>query len=68
MGTSMLEARPVALPARLAPGTISSALAAGRENRTPAPLADQRRPARALPVPARRVPVKARNLPRRSGY
>ncbi|MFG2766061.1 hypothetical protein [Streptomyces rubiginosohelvolus] len=63
----MLEARPVTLPARLAPGTISAALT-GRENRTPAPLADQRRAARALPVPARRVPVKARNLPRRSGY
>ncbi|USC49932.1 hypothetical protein K7395_26025 [Streptomyces filamentosus] len=63
----MLEARPVTLPARLAPGTISAALAA-RENRAPAPLADQRRPARALPAPARRAPAKARNLPRRSGY
>ncbi|MFF9574112.1 hypothetical protein ACF1BA_02755 [Streptomyces rubiginosohelvolus] len=63
----MLEARPVTLPARLAPGTISEALA-DRENRTPAPLTDRRRPARTLPAPARRVPVKARNLPRRSGY
>ncbi|MFF4855811.1 hypothetical protein ACFY2N_13055 [Streptomyces rubiginosohelvolus] len=63
----MLEARPVTLPARLAPGTISAALA-GRENRTPTPLADRRRPTRTLPVPARRAPVKSRNLPRRTGY
>ncbi|MFF8984529.1 hypothetical protein ACF08E_14240 [Streptomyces globisporus] len=63
----MLEARPVTLPARLAPGTISGAVT-DRENRTPTPLTDRRHPTRTLPAPARRVPVKARNLPRRSGY
>ncbi|MDW4899742.1 MULTISPECIES: hypothetical protein [Streptomyces] len=63
----MLEARPVTLPARLAPGTISAALT-GAEIRTPAPRAERRRPTRSLPAPDRRIPVKSRNLPRRAGY
>ncbi|WP_254878561.1 hypothetical protein [Streptomyces sp. NA04227] len=61
----MLEPRPVVL--RIAPIKIGPALTEG-DNRAPAPLRGNQRPARALSAPARRVPPSARNLPRRSGY